>query len=159
MASKTDFSPEEWQTIASAPLITAMYIAMADMSGPIGLIKEMQAAVTAVLDAAKEYDALPVIKDIALDFHGRQLSPELPRFTDSQEAQTYVETEVLRAIALVEGVSPADGPVFREWLYTTAERTAEASKEGGFLGFGGTRVSEKERFALSQLAVILGVTR
>ena len=34
---------------------------------------------------------------------------------------------------------------------------AEAAKEGGFLGFGGTQVSEKEQAALSQLGAALGV--
>lgn len=159
MASKADYTPEEWQSITSAPLVTAMYISMADMSGPIGLVKEMNATVRSVTDAAQQLDTIQVIKDIALDFHGGQLNVELPRFNDLAAARAFIETEVIRAIGLVEDKSPADGPAFREWLYATAERAAEAGKEGGFLGFGGTRVSEKERAALAELAIMLGVTR
>jgi len=33
---------------------------------------------------------------------------------------------------------------------------AEAAKEGGFLGFGGTRVSEQETSALKDLSSVLG---
>ena len=38
-----------------------------------------------------------------------------------------------------------------------ARGAAEAAKEGGFLGFGGTQVSEKEQNALSQLGAALGM--
>ena len=32
----------------------------------------------------------------------------------------------------------------KRWLLGIAQRTAEAAKEGGFLGFGGAQVSETE---------------
>jgi hypothetical protein len=38
-----------------------------------------------------------------------------------------------------------------------AKRVAEAAREGGFLGFGGTLVSEREQEALEELAGKLGV--
>jgi hypothetical protein len=34
---------------------------------------------------------------------------------------------------------------------------AEASKEGGFMGFGGTPVSDKEKATLAELASALGL--
>jgi hypothetical protein len=40
---------------------------------------------------------------------------------------------------------------------TIAQRTAEAAKEGGFLGIGGTRVSENETVAIRDVARALGV--
>jgi hypothetical protein len=39
-----------------------------------------------------------------------------------------------------------------------AVKVAHASKEGGFLGFGGTVLSTKEQEALDQLAGMLGVS-
>jgi hypothetical protein len=39
-----------------------------------------------------------------------------------------------------------------------AEKIANASKEGGFLGFGGERVSEGERVFIGKLNELLGVT-
>ncbi|MFO7632566.1 MAG: hypothetical protein R6W76_08510 [Caldilinea sp.] len=38
-----------------------------------------------------------------------------------------------------------------------AVATAEAAKEGDFMGIGGVRVNEAEKAALQQLAEILGV--
>ena len=38
-----------------------------------------------------------------------------------------------------------------------AQRTAEAAKEGGFLGLGGVRVSDAEQATLAEIARVLGV--
>ena len=43
-------------------------------------------------------------------------------------------------------------------LMYLAQQTAEASKEGGFLGIGAVRVSDKEQAALDELAEVLGVS-
>ena len=40
---------------------------------------------------------------------------------------------------------------------TAAKKVSEAAKEGGFLGFGGTLVSDKEQAALKELADKLGI--
>jgi len=41
-------------------------------------------------------------------------------------------------------------------MVSIAEAVAEASKEGGFLGFGGVRVSDKEESILAQIRAELG---
>jgi hypothetical protein len=38
-----------------------------------------------------------------------------------------------------------------------AQATAEAAKEGGFLGFGGTLVSEEEKAAIARIESTLGI--
>lgn len=158
MASKADFTAEEWQTIGLSPIMSSMFISMADPSGPIGLMKEMFAAVSGVVEAAKDSDALQIVKDLAVDMQAKTFKPEVPRFSSKEEAMSYAQAELGKAIALVEAKSPGDGAAFRQWLYATAQKSAEAGKEGGFLGFGGTAVSDAERAALSQLAAALGVT-
>lgn len=158
MASKADFTAEEWQTIGLSPIITAMYISLADPSGPIGLMKETFAAVSGVVEGAKDADALQLVKDLAADMQARTFKPELPKFGSKEEAQAFARAELATAIALVETKSPGDGPAFRQWLYDTARKAAEAGKEGGFLGFGGTAVSDAEQAALADLAATLGVT-
>lgn len=158
MASKTDFTPEEWQTVGLAPIITSMYISMADPSGPIGLMKEMFAAVSGIVEGAKQSDSLQIVKDLAADMEAKTFKPELPKFSSKEEALSYAQAELGKAVALVDSKSPTDGVAYRQWLYDTAKRAAEAGKEGGFLGFGGTAVSEAEQTALGNLATTLGVT-
>ncbi|NTU83132.1 MAG: hypothetical protein HGA45_27805 [Chloroflexales bacterium] len=158
MASKTDFTPEEWQTIGLAPIITGLYISMSDPSGPIGLIKETFASASSIIEAAKQPDALQIVKDLAADMEAKTLKPELPKFKSADEAAAFAKEQLTKAVALIEGKSPEDAGAYRQWLYDTAKKAAEAGKEGGFLGFGGTAVSEKEQAALIQIAAILGVT-
>ncbi|MCS6881126.1 MAG: hypothetical protein RMK84_03540 [Oscillochloridaceae bacterium] len=157
MASKSDFTPEEWQTIGLAPVVTAMYISMADPSGPIGLMKEMFAAVSGIIEGAKDAASLQIVKDLAADLEARAIKPDLPKFSSKEEAKTFAVNTVNQAIALVEGRSPEEGRAFRQFLYDTAQKAAEAGKEGGFLGFGGTAVSDLERQALAELASALGL--
>ena len=62
-----------------------------------------------------------------------------------------------QAVALVAAKSPAEAQEFKLWLMSIARKAADAAKEGGFLGFGGTQVSEREQAALTQLEHALGV--
>jgi hypothetical protein len=47
---------------------------------------------------------------------------------------------------------------YKRWLLSLAQKTAEASKEGGFLGVGGTLVSDEETHAVDNLASALGMS-
>ncbi|MFQ3661219.1 MAG: hypothetical protein SNJ69_02375 [Chloroflexaceae bacterium] len=158
MASKTDFTAEEWQTIGLAPIVTAMYISMADPSGPIGLMKEMFAAVSGIIASARDAASIQIVRDLAADLEARSLKPDLPKFSSKEEARTFAMNTVNQAVALVESRSPEEGQAFKQFLYDTAQKAAEAGKEGGFLGFGGTAVSDIERQALAELAAALGLT-
>lgn len=157
MASKSDFTPEEWQTIGLAPIATAMYISMADPSGPIGLMKEMFAAVSSIVEGAKDAASLQIVKDLAADMEARTIKPDMPKFSSKEEAKTFAMNTVNQAVALVQGRSPEEAQAFKQFLYDTAQKAAEAGKEGGFLGFGGTAVSDLERQALADLASALGL--
>ena len=62
-------------------------------------------------------------------------------------------------VALLARKAPApEAEGFKRWLLTAAQQAAEASKEGGFLGIGGVRVSAAEQAVLAELAGMLGVT-
>ena len=45
----------------------------------------------------------------------------------------------------------------KNWLAQIAQKTAEATKEGGFLGFGGTLVSDEEKAAIAKVNSSLGL--
>jgi hypothetical protein len=55
----------------------------------------------------------------------------------------------------VESAAPDQAGPFRTFLLDVAQKTAEASREGGFLGFGGEKVSEAERRTLDRIAAAL----
>jgi hypothetical protein len=57
---------------------------------------------------------------------------------------------------LGQKASPEEVAAYKQMVSTVAERTANAAKEGGFLGFGGERVSAAEHAFLDQLKGVLG---
>jgi hypothetical protein len=60
MATRADFTSEEWQCLERTPVFAAFATLAADMSGPIGLVKEIEA-----LSQALEENALPTEGDPA----------------------------------------------------------------------------------------------
>jgi hypothetical protein len=59
--------------------------------------------------------------------------------------------------ALLDAKGGLDAAPFKTWLAGIAKSVAEAAPEGGFLGFGGTQVSEPEKATVAQIAAALGV--
>ena len=51
---------------------------------------------------------------------------------------------------------PDEAQGFKQWLVAVAQKVAEAAREGGFLGFGGTQVSEQEAATIKDLSTTLG---
>ena len=58
---------------------------------------------------------------------------------------------------LDEKATPEEAAEIKAWLYDVSVKAANAAKEGGFLGFGGEKVSENEKVALQEIAGQLGV--
>jgi hypothetical protein len=158
MASKADFTPEEWSKLEFAPVNTALVVALASPSGPIGMVQEMFAAVSSVVDIDKDATAGELLRGIAADIKGRKNKPELPRFTSLDEGRAYVSGAVKEAIALLDAKAPDEAASVKQWLYGVAQKAANAAREGGFIGIGGTAVSPEEQAALTELAGWLGVT-
>ena len=69
------------------------------------------------------------------------------QFAGSQAASIKPNAiEALRKVsALLDAKAPEDAATFKAWLRVTAQRVAEAAKEGGFLGFGGVRSARPRR--------------
>jgi len=73
------------------------------------------------------------------------------------QVRSYAIESLRQITALIEKKAKADGQGFNQWLVSVAQRVAEAAKEGGFLGFGGTQVSEQEAATIKELSTALGV--
>ena len=52
--------------------------------------------------------------------------------------------------------SPGELQAYKNTILSVAQASAEASKEGGFLGIGGTLVSKEEQAALDAIRAALG---
>ena len=91
---------------------------------------------------------------IQLKVHGKVVQ-SIP--LDQQDIECLIEG--LRQVSLLlEAKAPTDAAAFKTWLAALAERVAAASKEGGFLGFGGVQVSDAEKATLGEISAALGHT-
>ena len=160
MSKKTDYNADEWKAIATAPVVAGLFITMSDASGPVGVAKEAMAVGKAITDSASG-DVPEVVKALAESVRSAGGRPELPNVPiggDPAQTRNAMLGTLKAAVAAVEKKSPAEAEAYRSWLSSVATRVAHASKEGGFLGFGGTPVSSEEQAALNQLSEALRVT-
>ena len=162
MTTKADFTNEEWTYLLQAPTAAGMYIMMADPNFVIGSMKEAFAVSAGIISKEKESNS-ELLTALLADFKEKEMVKQARlKFEEKNlEAMKQTSLNVLRKVVqlLAEKATPEEAAEIKNWLYELAVKTAEAAKEGGFLGFGGKRVSEKEEKALQELADLLGVSR
>jgi hypothetical protein len=161
MTSRDAFSEEEWARLGRAPLVASLAITIADPGGPIEAVKEAGAALQVVLNAARERTFGAFVQSIAADIAAKAQRRENPLGGFNPRSGREELLEELRAVyaLLEEKAAEEDVDDYREWMRTAAQQAALAAKEGGFLGIGGTRVSEREQEMLETLGEIFGVPR
>jgi Bacterial protein of unknown function (DUF937) len=142
----------DWSRVQAAPAAALMMIATSDLSGPVGSIKEVQAATKALASAAQQAAPNSLLAaafgsgiDTDMLKQVRELAPTKDKLLDIIKA----------GAASVASKSPAEAAAYKATILAVAKAAAEASKEGGFLGIGGTLVSKDEQAALDQLATAL----
>jgi hypothetical protein len=161
MLSKVDFTAEEWSAIRRAPFAAGLVVVAASPSGPFGVIKEMLAVSGTLTDVKLHGASGGLVKAVVADLEtaeARQKSMPAEFQVKTPDQLRAAALEACRqAAAIVEKKGePAEAQAFKEWLVSVGQKVAEAAKEGGFLGFGGTRVSEQEMSALKALTSTLG---
>ncbi len=159
MTTKSDFTEEEWARLERAPLVAGMAITLADPGGPIEVIKESAAAFKAVTEAAGTGDQPELVAEAAKGAteKAQQRQSPLGDFKPKGAMAGEEILEELRAVnsLLGEKATPEEAASFRQWLLTAAQRSADAAKEGGFMGFKAERVSEGEQKMLDRLGEVL----
>ena len=155
MSTKNDYTPEEWNLVMSGPVVAGSMVVMSDPS-IFGSIKESFRIAQTIQKAALASDA-QVIRDIGLAYQNKAKpqTPELPRDRGKAGAMDVLLQTVQEAASTVSDHDPAEGDAYRRFLVEVAQATAEASKEGGFLGIGAVRVSEDEEAAIERLRTTL----
>jgi len=158
MAKWTPYTPQECQVISSAPMLAGLLVSVSDLSGPVGLVKEAMAVVKSVTESANSTsnELIRAVAEGVKAGGGRPDTSELR--TDPTNARAILIERCKQAAALVGQKSPPEAEEYKRWLVSLARKAAEASKEGGFLGIGGTLVSDAEKAALRDIAAALGVS-
>jgi hypothetical protein len=160
VTTKADYTAEEWELLMRAPFMAGMAVVAASPSGPIGLIKEMFAVGRVLVEGSGEGESNELISALVSEVKAGHRPAAPTESLQSVEAAKALALNTCREVAalLARKAPAAEAEGFKRWLLTAAQRVAEASKEGGFLGIGGVRVSEAETAALAEVASALEVT-
>jgi hypothetical protein len=155
VSKQEDYSAEEWNLIASGPVVAGMTIVVADPAF-FGAMKE-SAAIAKAIVAAGQTTEVELIQAIAAASSGGQKykTPDIPKDKGPDGAVTVLIAECRRAARLVKEKSPDESADYNQFLIEIAKTTAASSKEGGFLGIGATRVSDLEIAAVDRLTEAL----
>ena len=160
MTSRADLTDGEWDRLVRAPLLVGAAGSLADPGGPIDAVKETNAALRTIAEAARTEDHGPLVRAVAADVAERARRARNPMGAfrpDRDRPQDSILDELRAVNALLEQkATPEEAEAFRDWLRATAQATALAAKEGGFLGFGGERVSDDEQQMLERLGAVFG---
>jgi hypothetical protein len=159
MTTKADFTDEEWARLERAPIVAGMAISLADPGGPIEALKETTASVKTILETAKTGGDGELVDAVAKDVAAMAQQRQNP-VGDFKPRGAMAGEEILEELRAVNGIltekaTPEEADAFRKWLLGAAQRTADAAKEGGFMGFNAERVSEGEQRMLDKLGEVL----
>ena len=148
--TKAKYSAEQWNDVRLGAAAVAIRVMGASPSGLTGASKEVVALGKAVAESRKDAAPTSILNlacetDLGADEY-KQLPKDGPGLVN-------VARRALQAVAMK---SPTDAVSYGRMLVDAATRVAEASKEGGFLGIGGTRVSEQEQQAIDEIRAVVG---
>jgi hypothetical protein len=164
MAKQDTFTADEWTLLRTAPSMVAGGVAASDPSGLFASIKEAAAGARGMADALESGGSLELFSALAAD----RSIPGLPdpksmvgegsRDQQMQNFKTAVLERVKSASDLVARKgTPEEANAYRKMLVDVAQKAADASTEGGFLGFGGVRVSDKEKAFITEVSKAAGL--
>jgi hypothetical protein len=141
MATRTDFTDEEWNAMQSGVTGAGMYVALVDR-GFFDSFKEANALARHLRDAHEKSDSA-LIRELASGHErpfGATASPE--------EVEQSTVTAIQQGVAALEAKSPEDVPAYKALVLDVAESVAAAAKG----------VSQQENQALDHVRTALGAT-
>jgi len=141
MATRTDFTDQEWKTMQSGVTGAGMYVALVDR-GFFDNFKEANALARHLRDAHEKSDSA-LIRELASGHErpfGATASPE--------EVEQSTVTAIQQGVAALEAKSPDDLPAYKALVMDVAESVAAAAKG----------VSQQENQALDHVRSALGTS-
>ncbi len=173
MSFEQRFTEDEQVLLSSLPTLIGSVMSFASGSG-LGTVKELMSSARSVMAGATDFQSNEIITGVVpsqsdLD-EGIDRARELRlKLQEQLKAHQVDSREELRQFVLdtckkakdllASKASPQEASEFKQWTLDIAENVARAASEGGFLGIGGTQVSEGEKALFSEVASAFGVNR
>jgi hypothetical protein len=139
MATRTDFTDEEWKAMQEGITGAGLYVALVDR-GFFDSFKEANALAHHLREAHENSESV-LIRDLATGHErpfGMSSSPD--------EVEQSTVATIKQAVSLLEAKSPEDLPAYRQLVLDVSQSVAEAAKG----------VSPQENEALDHIRAALG---
>ena len=163
MAQKTSFTADEWKAILASSMLAGMAVTLAEPSGLWGLMKEGMASGEALLDVKRDPGASELAKALVAEIEtsaGRSAARDEVKADLTGKSPVEMRQQIIATLTrvgqILDAKAPDDAAAFKAWLKHVAEKVAEASSEGGLLGFGGVTVTDAEKASIADVAKALG---
>jgi len=159
------YTKVEWQTLVETPVKVGRAMMAVSPSGAIGMTQEVlslrkaytdafQNTTNAFLSNLRQYLQSQETMETIWEHAGHAFSDRW----DATNVRQVALQACQQAATLVKKLSTQDAQAYKDFLYSTALKVAEAAREGGFMGVGGIAVSAEEKSLLNDISRALGVT-
>ncbi|HEX4324362.1 MAG TPA: hypothetical protein VHZ77_06990 [Gaiellaceae bacterium] len=141
MATRTDFTDDEWKAMQEGITGAGLFVALVDR-GFFDSFKEANALAHHLRDAHEHSDSV-LVRDLATGHErpfGMSASPD--------EVEQSTVATIKQAVAVLEAKSPEDLPAYRQLVLDVAQSVAEAAKG----------VSPQENQALDHIRAAVGTS-
>lgn len=162
MTTKTDYSEEEWNELIHAPVTVGLIVIRSDLH-VTSMLGELKGMKLGMVNQPVPEGAQELVGSLKEDFEAHYEGQEKPEMPDNKGKDAEkIMGDMLEKLGVVvalldERCSEDEATGFKQWLMGVAEATAEAGREGGFLGIGSVRVSDKEKAAMEKISQTLGL--
>jgi hypothetical protein len=164
MTTKAAFSTEEWNLLRILPALVSSGVSAADPGGIIGAVKEAAAGAKGLIESLQQGSGHELLAAMLEDRSTpgtpdpKTLLGEGDRRQQMENLKSAVLARIEEAMGLLgRKAAPGEAAAYRHLILGVAEKAASAAKEGGFLGFGGERVSGAEQAFLDDVKNALGL--
>jgi hypothetical protein len=152
VALRKKYSDADWNKVRGAPVAAMYLVATASPSKGTGAVEELAAAAGVVAETIKQVSPTSLI---GTAFGGGMTKAEIDLLKKEAPPRAQILGVISGGLAAVKANNPADATAYRNMVLGVATKTAEAAKEGGFLGIGGTQVSKEEQAAVNDITAAL----
>ncbi len=165
MTTQTAFTTEQWNLLRIIPSLVVSGVSAVDPSGIFGTMKEALDGITEKIELLHQGSKLELLSAILADKSILKLpDPKALAGVGNREQQmANLKSALLGHIRDVANLmsqkaSPEEAKAYKQMIISVAEKATKASKEGGFLGFGGVLVSNAEQSFMNEVKAALQLT-
>ncbi len=145
---RQDYPDEEWRAVRIAPTAALLLVATASPSGPMGAMKEMAAASHSLNESLKHVEPVSLL---GAAFGTGMTGTEIEGIRAEGRSNEALLAMIKKGYETVGRRNPPEAAAYRQMILDGAKKLAEATTDGGFLGFGAKLVSDREAAALQQI--------